>query len=300
MGGMGNQMFQYSLARHLAYMNKTEFKMDLAFLLDRKPRKNFVFRNYDLSIFNVKGNFATSEEVSGVIKNGGIYLFKNGSYLVKIFKSARARFAIKTNKKYVNEPSHNFSPEILKLASDVYLEGYWQTEKYFKDIEKIIRSDFTFKKTLSDKGNILAEKIKNTNSIFINIRRADYVNNSKATEFHGVLGLDYYNKAIKYMLGKTENPLFLIFSDDIDWCKDNLKIDHQHIFVGYDYAGEKFSEYLELMSLCKHGIISNSTFAWWAAWLNSNKNKIIIAPKQWFVDSSINAGDICPNDWIRI
>lgn len=294
-GGIGNQMFQYALARHLALNNQTEFKLDLSALLDRTPRPNFTFRDYDLNVFNIQEKFATPEEVRAIIgDNRKSFGRKVGNKLKHLLglKIMRAPWA--------TERIHNFDPEVFRLKGDLYLQGYWQSEKYFHDIAAVIRQDFSFKSPLSERGQKLAEEIKRTESVFLNVRHGDYVTNPVATKYHGVLSVEYYRQAIDYMIEKLVNPKFFVFSDDIDWCRQNLAIKNDHVFVEHEYDGLKFSEYLQLMSLCRHSIIANSSFAWWGAWLKDYPGKIVIAPRDWIKKKSVNDQDTVPDRWVRI
>ena len=136
--------------------------------------------------------------------------------------------------------------------------------------------------------------------VCLNVRRGDFVSNPLMNVEHGVLGLDYYYGAINEIIQKEKDIHIYIFSDDIEWCSNNLKFDVPTTFVDHTYAGEKFSSYLLLMQTCRHFIIPNSTFGWWAAWLSNHSNKTVIAPKRWFNDASRNTKDILPNSWIKL
>ncbi|MFH0972649.1 MAG: alpha-1,2-fucosyltransferase, partial [Patescibacteria group bacterium] len=186
--------------------------------------------------------------------------------------------------------------EILKLKDDIFLDGYWQTEKYFKDIEDIIRSEFTLKTEYSNLNPELIAKISSCNSVSMHIRRGDYITNQNTNEFHGICFLDYYKKAINLIAEKFPNPTIFIFSDDLKWCKENIKIKYPIVFV----KGNKNYEDLIMMSKCSHNIIANSSFSWWGAWLNNNPNKIVIAPQKWLNNPNINYSDIIPSTWIKI
>ena len=285
MGGMGNQMFQYALGRHLAINNKTELLLDTKFLLDRTPKKDFVYRNYDLGIFNIDEKF-TPPEISN--KYGLCKTFTN-KLLNKLIKPKMLTC--------VFEGDFRFKPEILNTLDNAYLNGYWQTEFYFKAIESIIRKDFTFKETMGFKASELAQKIKNTNAVCLNVRRGDFVNNPT----HGTLGMDYYGMAEKILIEHgVVNPVVFIFSDEIEWCKEHIKLSSETCYVGHEYAGDKFRDYMELMMLCKHFIIPNSSFAWWAAWLSNNAGKKVIAPKNWFPNAKWQTDDLLPSNWIKI
>jgi hypothetical protein len=186
----------------------------------------------------------------------------------------------------------------LNLPDNSYLSGLWQTEKYFKDCEEIIRTEFTFKQPLNKKNSELSETIRRKNSVSIHIRRGDYIYNSEEYKIHGLCSIDYYKKAVECIANKAGELTLFIFSDDIEWVKNNLKFDFPIIFV--DNNVDDIHEDLRLMSLCKHNIIANSTFSWWGAWLNNNKEKIVIAPKKWFNEFEADTKDIYPDSWMRI
>ena len=270
-GGLGNQMFQYAFARTLSLRHNTPLKIDLSFLKNRNMGPNFVYRNYELDIFNVVEDFN--------------FTFEN---------CIRA-----------GEPHLKFSQEMVdsiaryQIDKDIMIDGYWQSVKYFFEFESVIKSDFNFKKLVNDSNDDKIQSILNditsTNSVMLNIRRTDFLN----TDFHGVMGLDYINKSTELLESKIDNPKYFIFSDDIEWCKENIKLNNM-VIVDHSYKGDRFSYYLQLMKECKNFIIPNSSFAWWSAWLSDSPNKIVIAPKKWFTDESIDTSDLIPSDWIRI
>lgn len=170
----------------------------------------------------------------------------------------------------------------------------YQSEKYFIEIKDQIFKEFIPRNPMSKEVQEIINDIRSrSNSISIHIRRGDYVNN----KHHNVCDLDYYYRAIEYTKTKTENPFFFIFSDDIDWVKENLELENS-IYI----SNPDLKEYEEmiLMSECKHNIIANSTFSWWSAYLNKNYDKIIIAPKQWTVSKTADKLRILPKNWIQI
>lgn len=284
MGGLGNQMFQYALGRHLSLKHNTPLKLDLSFLLDRSPKPNFIYRDFDLDIFNMRPVFANFFESLGGKTPG--------NRIKKYLNTLRGSpFSI------IQEKNLNFDENILKLPDNCYFEGYWQSEKYFTEIEDTIRRDFSIP-ARPDPG--LMKKILSSESICINVRRGDYVTNPLANKYHGLCGADYFYKAIDQMKKFTEKPTIFVFSDDIPWCEEKLKFDDPTIFVTHHYAGKKYEKYLKLMSLCKFFIIPNSTFGWWAAWLSCEPEKKVIAPQKWFADPAISCEDIIPDDWMRM
>ncbi|HVA97514.1 MAG TPA: alpha-1,2-fucosyltransferase [Bacteroidia bacterium] len=290
-GGLGNQMFQYALGTHLAIKNKTELLIDTTLLLDHSnPHEIVTHRNLDIDIFNVKLNIASQHIVEKF--NGKQY----NHVLGKMINKVQWQFK---KKNLIVEHVRNFNPDILQLSDNKCLVGAWQSEKYFKAIEKEIREQFTFKNALSGATAELGKKIQNENSLCINVRRGDYVTSPIYSKTLGTMPLQYFMKGYEYHKSKNAINHIFIFSDDLVWCKANFNFDIPHTFVEHEFAGARFSNYLQLMSMCKHFIIPNSTFAWWGAWLSPNKDKIVMAPKNWFADNTLNCDDIIPKQWIK-
>ncbi|MCK9581418.1 MAG: alpha-1,2-fucosyltransferase [Methanoregula sp.] len=177
------------------------------------------------------------------------------------------------------------------------IEEYFQGEKYFKDISGELKKEFILKNDLSPNGQNILKQIIASNSVSVHLRRGDYVSDQKTKAYHGVCEPEYYNKAVQIIKEKVVNPTFFVFSDDIGWAKSNLNIEDS-IFVSNPEI--KDCEEMILMSNCKHNIVANSSFSWWGAWLNNNPEKIVIAPKRWFLDKKVDKNDIVPNGWIKI
>jgi hypothetical protein len=292
MGGMGNQMFQYAFGKYLADKNQTALVFDTTLLDDRKNAPvDAVFRDYDLDIFNLSGRKATQPEIeyfNGKVSNN--IIGKVSNRLKKVIKGNVLRI----------QQGHEFSEEQLEFPDNSCLVGRWQSEKYFNEIANQIRKEFSFKNPLGEKELVLAEEIQETASVCLNVRRADYVSNETYSQGLGFIGLDYYASAIQKLKETIGEFKLFVFSDDIEWCKDNFKFDVPYFFVSHDYKGKKFQFYLHLMTLCQHFIIPNSTFAWWAAWLASNPDKIVIAPKKWSNLPDFAPPHIIPENWISI
>ena len=282
-GGLGNQMFQYALCRKLSLSHKTNLKLDTASLNLNDPL--IVKRSYSLSIFNIKTPTASPEEISQFLAPQNLI-----SKITLLFKK---------NKRYITEPTQVFSPAILKLPDNIYLDGYWQSPKYFSDIRDVLKKDFSLADPIPQKVLDLSEKITNCESVCINVRRGDFVTHPRNSKFHGFCDMTYFDKAIEKINSEIENPKFFIFSDDLKWCEDNLKLKYGGTIVGHNLAGPHFSWYLYLLSQCKHQIIPNSSFGWWGAWLNDNPNKIVIVPKKW-INPEENTSDRYCDDWLVI
>lgn len=285
-GGLGNQMFQYALGRHLSIKNNAQFKLDTSPL--NETAQNVTKREYDLSVFNIKESFATEKEVAWFKK----YRFKPGKIWFLYNRTVVNR------SRYAWEEHFNFEPWILDLKDPVYLDGFWNTEKYFKDIEDVIRKDFTLKESLSAKGAELLSQIKQTESVSLHVRRGDYISDPKTTAWLGVCSLEYYDRAIKRITKSIESPYFFIFSDDPIWAKENVTPPFPTTYAPSNT--EHPEEDMILMSKCKHSIIANSSFSWWGAWLNTNPQKIVVAPKQWFKTEKMDTRDIIPETWIKL
>lgn len=284
MGGLGNQMFQYAFARNIANKNKASLFFDTTFL--DSNIEGIVKRNFDLDIFGIQKYNINEKELLNYYRYGNNLQDKIFNFYNKNIK----------NKIIYNESPHDFDIKYLNVKANTYLYGQWGSYKYFESIADIIKEEFTIILKNEIVIEHLLDDIKKNNSVCLNVRRADFVNNS----FHVLLGMDYYNKAIEHINKEVENPFYYIFSDDIEWCKNNFSFLTNAVFVTHEYAGEKFSSYLYLMIQCKHYIIPNSTFAWWAAWLNNDQYKIVIAPNKWYTSYNFELKDLIPSTWITL
>ena len=279
-GGLGNQMFQYAIARSMAKRNNDIFKMDLSFY----PKQTL--RKYELNLFDIEENIASEKECVKFRGREGLFL--------KVLN--KLNLPLKRPVSYVREKQNTvFEKEIFSKTGDIYLDGFWQNEKYFIGIREQILEDFTAKKPISEEAQELLEEILVTNSISLHVRRGDYVADTHTNTVHGVCDLAYYKRAVEHMIAHTNNPVFYIFSDDITWCKENFDFLEKKIFV--DNTKTAIDD-LELMKNCKHNIIANSSFSWWGAWLNRNLNKIILSPLNW-VRYNPNNLKWVPDNWIQ-
>jgi hypothetical protein len=279
-GGLGNQMFQYAIGRHIAEKNNIEFKLDIT------EFEIYDLHKYSLNHFNIIEKLASNDE---------IYKFNLRKNFEKIFN----KINLYSGKKYIKEKKFAFNEKLLKIKNNAYIDGYWQSEKYFKKIENIIRKEFVINKAQSAKNKEVTNMIKECNSISIHIRRGDYINNKHTSQLHNTCGLDYYNRTIDYINKNNKNPHFFVFSDDPQWAKDNLKTELPIYFIDNNNVNTNYED-LRLMSQCNHNIIANSSFSWWGAWLNNNPDKIVIFPRTWFNDRSIETKDLIPKKWTAI
>ena len=285
-GGMGNQMFQYAFAKGMAARLNTDFKIDCSLLLDRSRGKDHIYRNYDLSIFNVKEDFTIS---SSLLRT--IYKLKSAKIRKIITAKVAKGFQIEKEKHF-----HTDQELIENPVNNSLYDGWWQSARYFDNVKDIIRSEFTFKHKLLPESQELYQRINNTNSICLNVRRTDFLTNPTLN----ATNLDYFLKAATRMSELVHSPHFYIFSDDTKWCEENILLDFPVEVVKHTHKGIKFGNYLQLMIACKHFIIPNSSYAWWAVWLNEYNNKYVIAPKNWFNEGDYDTKDLLPENWIRL
>ena len=253
MGGMGNQMFQYAFGKRISLQTGRELILDLSFLNRRDLGPNFVYRNYDLDIFNLSEHKIVNnfEETYDLIVDNFDFKSKDLTPIDNIIE------------KCLNNKSEN-----------IYLDGYWSSPKYFLNS---INTEFLFQDPIINESTLLLQDILSSNSVLLNIRRTDFLNGN----FHGVFEKDYILNSINKLNNTEDNLKFFIFSDDIQWCQDNLFDIPNSVIVDHTHKGNKFSNYLQLMTNCKHFIIPNSTFAWWAAYLSQNQNKKVLHPEIW-------------------
>ena len=267
-GGLGNQMFQYACARALS------LRAHMPLALTRSEYAGDTKRTFSLAHFAIGGSMIPPIAIPRLQK-------------------LRAFFEQKVLRKFYVA----FDASILTRKGAVYLDGYFQSEKYFADYAERIREDFALVTELSSDARVVAKALqRDSSAVALHVRRGDYVHNA---EFGNIADAAYYARALTEMRKRVPQPHIYVFSDDIPWCRKNLPLSGGTIFVSkpdmHDY------EELTLMSMCKHNIIANSSFSWWGAWLNQNPEKVVIAPATW---SNLHGDtwyrDIIPDSWIRV
>ena len=290
-GGLGNQMFQYACGRALAIKHDTDLVFDLRCLSLKSEISHHTSRQVGLQVFRLN-----LEKV----RKRDLLNFKHFAHrLLNIFYLHFNSKGIQTSNFFV-EREFSYNAAIENVSNNCFLVGYWQSPLYFQSIDFLIREDFKFPRLVDNKNINYLKLIESRNSVSLHIRRTDFINNSNHN-VHGVCPLEYYHKAVTLISNMIDNPVFFVFSDDIAWAKQNIKFNFDIEFVSGNSDEKGYIDML-LMSSCKHNIIANSSFSWWAAWLNSNKSKIVITPAIWFLDKKLNAqtNDLIPEEWIRI
>lgn len=266
-GRLGNQLFQLAALLGLSYK-----------------------KNYSASIPVIKNQT--------VNPNGCLDMYTNKwiSYKLDIFNCFNINISDNNGVTPTNvykEPFHHFNDKFFDTSDNTNLDGYFQSYKYFEHINDIIRQQFIFKEEVENPANILLNKTRFTNPVSIHIRRGDYLG---IQHQFPIMDANYYQTAINMF--DDENYQYIVFSDDIQWCKSIFGEDESIAYI------ENTSHYIDLclMSMCKHNIIGNSTFGWWGAWLNNNPSKRVIAPKTWFGPAlgHLDTSDMIPKEWTKI
>lgn len=284
-GGLGNQMFQYAAAKALATRLNTSLIADL-YTFNKKTKATP--RSFELDVFALE--IEKRNTLSGKLINKlHPYIQKHRTFFSQIgfFTDTYAML---------------YQPSFEKLKGNITMQGNFQNEKYFRNIVNELRKDFIFRKPLSGKNKDTAERIGQTNAVAIHIRRGDYLTNQGAATNFVTCDKEYYESAINYISGKVAQPEFYIFSEDFEWIKENLNFGNSPVtYIDWNKGKDSYID-MQLMSLCKHNIIANSSFSWWAAWLNKDENKIVIAPSKWFQSEEKNQllDDFYPKGWIKI
>lgn len=286
-GGIGNQMFQFAAGLSAANWNNTELFLDIEYF-----RKNQIHNGFELN-----RAFKNQCKISSPSRTRSILGIRANKWILKTI--LRFEGKLLRGQHLYSQPSFNYDNNFDKISEDSYLIGYFQSEKYFYKIKDLIRKHFIFKNKLSKSNTDLLKLIKNSNSVSIHIRRGDYVTNKKAFDIHGICSSKYYKNAISYIKKNVRNPYFYIFSDDEELVRNNFIREKNLKIVDINKNNQSYIDML-LMSNCKHNIIANSSFSWWAAWLNNNPSKIVIAPKKWFKSGSFSTTDLIPEGWIKI
>ena len=259
--GLCNQMFQYAAARALSLRLNTELYLELSWYSE----KTFE-RRYELDKYNIVHSEKIPEKSFHLVQeNDG-----------KIFE-----------------------PRVISLPDWSCLFGFWQSEKYFEDYADVIRSELTLKIPLSEKSRNWARKIQNDPvPVSIHIRRGDFISSKLALDIFHQLPLEYYDHAVQILKENFSNLTLYIFSNDMDWCQKVFNYDVPTNFVDCNDELHGYED-LELMKLCKHHIVANSSFSWFGAWLDGRQGSLVFAPDKFYTfEKNIHELERYPDRWI--
>ncbi len=282
-GGLGNQLFQYALGRSLALSSRAVVKYDKSWYATQTKRA------YELDHFRTVTEIASEAETTTLRQ----YERRPGPqhFIHNLFAA--------NEKIYIREIDFRYDPAILTTRAPAYLDGYWQSEKYFSSIAKQLRSELRIKEEPTGKNREMIEQMRQEGAISVHVRRGDYVTEKRTNEFHGTTSIEYYQAAARHIMRRTQNPVIYVFSDDLAWAEANLHFPARTVYVSHN-SPEQGYEDLRLMTHCRHHIIANSSFSWWGAWLGEHDGQIVVAPQKWFNDPAKDSSDLVPERWIRI
>ncbi len=294
-GGLGNQMFQYAAGLALAERRRTVLKLDVSWF--REYLEFEAHNRYALSCFNITEQFATQEEIDRV---AGVNLTRAERWSIALaerlhfYRYAR-RHAGSSHILY--ETAEKSSDRFMDAPDPTYLYGMWQSERFFAPSANLLRLHFSFRYPPQSSVSAMAEQIRsNGPSVAVHFRRGDYVRNATFNQELGVLSLDYYDRALALVRQQHPDATLYIFSDDIDTIEREFRPPGPHVFVRATQPWHAFDK-IRLISQCDHAVISNSTFAWWGAWLNPSATKLVIAPKNWRRHDPEGWRETIPSTW---
>jgi hypothetical protein len=280
-GGLGNQLFQYAFGKYLSDIYGYDVQYHIVTFANSK---SFTNRDLEISNFNVD-----LPEISDAIL---LRYSKLPPYMWRLERKLIQLFPCLSDIKIVQKTPHELPPKI----RDAYFDGFWQLYQYPEKVRSHLQEKIKLSKEQETKFKDIIKEIQTSASTSIHIRRGDYMNITANKKIFEVCNVSYYQNAIKTIEIQYPNSVFFIFTEDMDWAKKNF-IGNKFIFI----EGNSAIEDMLLMSLCQNNIIANSTFSWWGAWLNNNPDKIVIAPKQWYVGKlNESTKDLIPKEWIQV
>lgn len=259
--GIGNQMFQYALGRCVSLHLQRPLILDTS-LLFLDPGWGFDLRHFRLGQHRVR--------------NWPLLPWRIRMKLLRVLASQGMEVV-----RWINEPGLQFSPEVLETDKPCVLNGYWQSERYFDSISDQLREDFMIATAQDARSAECQRRIRGVKSIGLHVRRADYVTKPSCNAFHGTCPKEYYDAALRLILPRLDRDVDLfVFSDDMQWARENIQYALPTTYV--DWNQDRSYEDIRLMSSCRALIMANSSFSWWAGWLNPNPDKLVVAPRQWY------------------
>ncbi len=295
-GGLGNQLFQYATARSISIKLNRKLYLDDSWYREIDSLEDFsnpnatTKREFLLTKFNIKSTVLNDFYLNW-IKRLDIKTKNN-----KFFKYLKSHLF--QNLSFTSINSKHYSWDLMSNSKKIYLKGYWQNNIIIEEFRDSLITECKPSLPISENNNQYLTSISSSNSVAVHFRRGDYINKPLSRKIHATCSNNYYYTAINFLQKKMDDLHLFIFSDDISWVKNNFTLNGNITYISND--GTEY-EHLYLMSNCKHQITANSTYSWWAAWLNENPDKIVITPKYWYYDKKLNETIIrIPDNWIKI
>jgi hypothetical protein len=296
-GGLGNQMFQYVAGLSLAHHRRTTLKLDVSWFTESNATKRH--ERYGLDSFNLPAQFATQEEIDRIRGVNFTRIEQWSGRLAKALHFYQYAERYQSLGQLHSDSGFGYNPCFFDQPDNTYLSGNWQSERFFIPISEKIRSQFTLRYLPTVELSELETRIRSSPSAFLHVRRGDYVQDPRYAKEIGSLGTEYYQRALHYLYQQHPGLKVYVFSDDIDSVAKDIHFAHPYELV-HEPADTDPCQILRLMALCDHAIISNSTFSWWGAWLNTSKQRLVIAPQPWFAEPTKKGDDIVPQRWMAL
>lgn len=268
-GGLGNQMFQYAAAKYVAEKTDELIYFDTSFY--KSP--NHIHEVFRLKDFNLEGvSFGRKRFIP---------LFYTHWLFRKIPGIRRYKHSFQLD---ILQDDFIYSIDDLKIENNTFINGLWHTLFFANEVRSQLLKEFTSVNIIDKRFLSIKYDLNTKSTVSLHVRRNDFVNHQRAKSISGALETDYYSRAMNYFCSSYPDCLFLVFSDDIGWCKENFVGNH---FLFVDPFDNPIYDML-LMASCCHNIMANSTFSWWGAWLNTNPSKVVVYPKDFYKQKSNN------------
>lgn len=282
-GGLGNQLFQYAAGRALALRTGSALKLDLS-RLGRAYQ-----RPYQLGVFHLDAPAATKREIPFAYRRP--YWSRTKRRLVARLPR-RIVEGLSRSPASVRESGFRFDPTVTRVTGDAYLVGFWQSYLYFDDAVAQIRADLSLSAADAGADPGVADEVSRRGSVSLHVRRRDYVDHPVMS----ALTPAYYHRALQLLMSTTEVRHIYVFSDDIGWARRELGIGLPMTYISEVESRTAETDFF-LMSRCHHHVTANSSFSWWAAWLGANTGGVVVSPRDWFRDPTVDTSDLRPPGW---
>jgi Glycosyl transferase family 11 len=314
-GGLGNQLFQFAAGRSLAERRGAQLILDATVFTLPNERRKFALEPYPIAAKVTVDGYAYPPTRPLVIVPRPAALDQRPAALVDRIVSGigqrsgmaeSAVMAVVSGFRHVTgrpaalrvfrEKTFDYDSAFETIGAQTYIDGYWQSERYFNDVCELIRRELTLPYGPNAVNAHWLGHIQGTNSVCVHVRRGDYLLADHFSQ-HGICSADYYARAMRAIVERVENAQFFIFSDDLEWCGRHIA-GRNVAYVDANPPDAAHDE-LRLMSACRHHIIANSSLSWWGAWLARHERQIVIGPDPWF-SAVRKTPDLFPDSWIAL
>ncbi len=312
-GGLGNQLFQFAAGRSLAQRCNARLILDATTFTLPQQRRAFALSPYPIDADVMFDGYAYSPttrwvklprprdmEYSTSLLDRVRYRLARGGGLLQRgymqFSTLIDRMTGAAGLRVFAEKSFDYDCAFAMLGARIYLDGYWQSERYFVDVRDVLRRELTLPDAPNAANASWLARIEGASSVCVHVRRGDYLKADNLAQ-HGLCSADYYARAMRLVAARVESPQFFVFSDDLDWSRRHLAGPNV-AFVDANAADAAHDE-LRLMATCRHHVIANSSLSWWGAWLAHHPGQIVVGPDPWFA-ARTQTPDLLPAGWIAL